>query len=270
MPTSEELEQRAHDYGFYTSKIAEMKIEETALKASLAELQGQEEARKGEIASHEEAVTKLHQEVLDLEQKITQLKKDQDEAKKVDRAIADQQHKANAEEVARLDTLSKEMDRRKESLDTRERTLKEEQARVETRERVTIDKIGESERKLAESQDIFQKANIIKRENETKMIEMNTILRKTQDAEASAKSAQEQARLDRLSSEETAGKAKNDMYDMQHSAEKNAAIVAEMKNLVPVLTDLRKFIMENVKNPDAIFAYVEQHFPLGIHGLNQG
>ena len=261
MPTQEELDTKAHDYGLYVAKIPVLKQQAEELQTQLDDLNAQIAGQNKVLTETQAALPPLRDELVQVQKNIEESKATLVETQRVEDIANETTRKQLSDQASEIEALAKEVEKRSFDVSGREQEVRDALVDIEDQKTKIINERDQNADKANELDAALKDASKAKADAEKAMLEATTLVEETNKRIVDAENAEANARADRLAAEEAAGKANADMLEAKSRHELNEKVLKEVRPLIAVEVELRQFIMEHLQNPDAVKAYIADKFP---------
>lgn len=263
MPTKEELDLKALDYGVLVAGIEKMKVERTTLEADIETAKAAKARLDTQVKEAEEAFARLHKEVTDTEKELEEKRRlKNEEIDNEDRRLA-AERASLAEALKQHSEIADALDKREADVLSRENQTKDREKELDSKQRKLTELSFEVDEKAKKADATLKAAEGIQREVETQLTEVGKRARDAKAAESSAKSAQENAtRLATKASDDQLAAA-NDRRVAEDSAAKTQKKLDQLTGLLAVMEEHVAYIAEHAqpKQLDAILNHFGKKYP---------
>jgi len=261
MPTKEELDQTALDYGVLLAGIKEKTLERNKLNEDIEQLAQKRTMLNEEIAKAKEANDRVRVELIDQENRLAEARKAKADELLNERQIVEAQRQANDKQARQNNETADAIKLRDDNLTSREKALGVAQKALDARvKKVNDDSIAVDDAK----RDLEARERQLatgKRDLEDQQKVVDKRLRDAMTAESNGKAAMETARIETKRAQEDRLKEQSHMLEAQQWSEKRQKAERDLRVLIPVFSEIRDFIKGHISTPGAIDLYIRQKHP---------
>ena len=260
MPTKEEMEMAALDYGVLANATREKRIEKEKFEEEIATLTEEKARITGEIDQNREANDRIRAELISEEKRLEDLRKQNGDELLADRQIVEAQRRDNDQKIRELNALSQEMEKRDSDLTARERAIglaqnaMDARAKKLTNDWITLEdekkSLGDRESKLATD----------KRDLDRLRVETDELLRKANATMSNASAAMETAKNESRKASDDRLKEQANMIEAQNWGLHRQAAEKQIRQLLPLLYETKDYIRANIKSPEVVDLFIRSRF----------
>lgn len=261
MPTSEEIEQKALEYGVLVANVKKLREEEAELKKGNEGLAEQRGLLNKEIGDTQAAKERVRGELIEIEKQreiARQIKQEEFDAEK---RVLEDQRKTLAQGTKNLAEIETALNARAEEVAKRERVVRDANGALDKRNHALTVEASRLELEAVTLAAREQAMTDREKAVEKREVEVGERLRRAETAESNQKSALEQSRaLAAKASDDILG-ANARLQEIKDLESRNQEALRQIKLFVEVSVDALKYMKQNVRNYDAIDAYFKTTFP---------
>lgn len=261
MPTQQDLDQKALDYGVLVAGISQKKKELDELTGSITDVVEKKEKMEKELAEGKEAADRLHKEVIDLEKELEAKNKLKvEEVTAEDRRLSTERASLAAA-VKQQTELADQLDKRETDLKSKDAQLKDQLARLEQDRKALAEASVQTEEKAKTAGALIAEAQTLQKATEKQAKEVGEQLRAAKAAESNAKAAEQNVKKMSKQADDDRSAAESAKQTAETAAAGNTELLRQIKLFNDVLTEHVQYIADNVKNPDAILNHFATQYP---------
>lgn len=261
MPSQQELDEKAHDYGVLVAGINKLRAEEQALKSGNAALAEQRGLLNDELEKTRAAKDRVRGELIDLEKERDAFKaaaKDELEAEK--RVLAEQRA-GLSKGLEDMKAIEKNLDARELAVGNRERILREAEKTVEAKGKAQLAEDSRLDT-LARSLETREAAlNARSSQLDAKASDVARRLKDAETAESHQRALMETTKRDAKQASDDRLAANAKIAGLNDLIQRNEGILAKIQQFCDVADDARHYIGSHIGDQNAIQAYIDAKFP---------